>query len=215
MISHRMPELYAAASRATVLRDGRLVGDRPLPETTEQRLVAMMVGREPGDYYGKRDIEHGDVVLEARDLASLAGRLQPTSLTVRRGEIVGVAGLVGSGKAELGMAVGGAIPSAGTVAVDGRVVQLGDPRSTLAGGIGFVPDDRKRLALLPTRSVSENFSIAWNQAISNTAGILDTRRERRMVRDAINRYGVVTASTASSASRPGASTSARGARSTT
>ena len=106
MISHRMPELYAAASRATVLRDGRLVGDCPLPETTEQRLVAMMVGRELGDYYGKRDIEHGDVVLEARDLASLDGRLQPTSLTVRRGEIVGVAGLVGSGKAELGMALG-------------------------------------------------------------------------------------------------------------
>jgi ABC-type sugar transport system ATPase subunit len=197
MISHRMPELYAAASRATVLRDGRLVGDCPLPETTEQRLVAMMVGRELGDYYGKRDIEPGDVVLEVRDLASLDGRLLPTSLTVRRGEIVGVAGLVGSGKAELGMALGGAIPCTGTVEVNGRVVQMGDPRSTLAAGIGFVPDDRKRLALLPTRSVGENFSIAWNQAISNTAGVLDTRRERRMVRDAINRYGVVTASAAS------------------
>ncbi|UGS33819.1 sugar ABC transporter ATP-binding protein [Capillimicrobium parvum] len=197
MISHRMPELYAAATRATVLRDGRLVGDCPLPETTEQRLVSMMVGRELGDYYGKREIAQGDVVLEVHELASLDGALKPTSLKVRKGEILGVAGLVGSGKAELGMALGGAIPCTGSAVVNGKQVNLGDPRSTLAGGIGFVPDDRKRLALLPTRSVGENFSIAWNQAISNKAGVLDTRRERKMVRDAITKYGVVTASAAS------------------
>jgi ABC-type sugar transport system ATPase subunit len=191
-----MPELYAAATRATVLRDGRLVGTCPLPETTEQRLVSMMVGRELGDYYGKRQIEAGDAILEVEQIATLNGSLRPTSLRVRRGEIVGVAGLVGSGKAEFGMALGGAIPCTGEVRVDGKSVHMGNPRSTLAGGIGFVPDDRKRAALLPTRNVSENFSIAWNGHLSRN-GLLDTRKERRMVRDAIVRYGVVTASASS------------------
>ena len=86
------------------------------------------------------------------------------------------------------------------VVVNGRDVDLGDPRSTLAGGIGFVPDDRKRMALLPTRSVGENFSIAVEPAISNK-GVLERARERKMVRDAIGRYGVVTASAAEPRSR--------------
>jgi ABC-type sugar transport system ATPase subunit len=195
MISHRMPELYAAASCATVLRDGQLVGTCGLPETNQGRLVSMMVGRELGDLYGKREIDKGEAVLEVTDVATLNGALHPTSLQVRRGEILGVAGLVGSGKAELGMALGGAIPCTGSVRVGGEEVALGDPRSTLGGGIGFVPDDRKRSALLPTRSVSENFSIAWNGRLSKR-GLLDTREERRMVRDAITRYGVITASAA-------------------
>jgi ABC-type sugar transport system ATPase subunit len=116
---------------------------------------------------------------------------------------------------------------------------LGNPRTTLAGGIGFVPDDRKRQALLPTRSVGENFSIAWNGMLSRY-GLMNMREERQMVRDSIKRYGVVTTSAASrittlsggnqqkvvlgrmfalgstcscSASRPGASTSAPRVRS--
>ena len=176
MISHRMPELYAAASCATVLRDGHLVGTCRLPETNEQRLVSMMVGRELGDYYGKRQLDKGEAILEVTDVATQNGALRPTSLRVHRGEILGVAGLVGSGKAELGMALGGAIPCTGSVRVNGKDVAMGDPRSTLSGGIGFVPDDRKRSALLPTRSVSENFSIAWNGHLSNSGRARHARR---------------------------------------
>jgi ABC-type sugar transport system ATPase subunit len=193
MISHRMPELYAAASRATVLRDGQLVGTCDLPATSEQRLISMMVGRELADYYGKQDIPKGQPVLSVTELATQDGALLPTSLEVRGGEILGVAGLVGSGKAEFGKALGGAIPCVGEVRVGGSQVTIGDPRSALAGGIGFVPDDRKGSALLPPRSVAENFSIAWQSELSRR-GVLDTRRERRMVRDAIGRYGVVATS---------------------
>jgi len=137
MISHRMPELYAAATRATVLRDGRLVGSVPLPETTERKLVSMMVGRELGDYYGKRRIAHGECIMEVKDLASEDGVLRKTSLSVNRGEILGVAGLVGSGKAELGLALGGAVPVPGgkrTATV--RVLQL-----TGAAGAGAAAAD--------------------------------------------------------------------------
>ncbi len=191
-ISHRMPELYEVASIATVLRDGRLVDSVPLPRTPEQQLVRLMVGRELGDYYGKRKIARGEVVLEVEGLASNDGRLKPTSLTLHRGEILGIAGLVGSGKGELAQALGGAIPSRGRVRVAGREVSVRDPRAALAGGIGFVPDDRKRAALLPTRSVAENFSIAWGDL--SRGGLVDVRGERRRVREAIGRYGVVTAS---------------------
>ncbi|EHN12776.1 Ribose ABC transport system ATP-binding protein RbsA (TC 3.A.1.2.1) [Patulibacter medicamentivorans] len=193
MISHRMPELYAAASQATVLRDGRHVADVPLPDTAEPALVRLMVGRELGDYYRKRRVEPGETVLEVDGLTTPGGELRPTSLTVRRGEIVGVAGLVGSGKAEFGMALGGAIPSSGAVRVLGREVRLDGPRSALGGGIGFVPDDRKRAALLPTRSVAENFAVAWTDQLTRR-GILDARGERKRVAEAIDRYGVVTAS---------------------
>jgi ABC-type sugar transport system ATPase subunit len=196
MISHRMPELYAVASTATVLRDGRLVGTVPLPETGEKRLVSMMVGRELDDYYNKREVEQGECVLELDGLASEDGVLRQTSLKVNRGEIVGVAGLVGSGKAELGLALGGAVRSEGTVKVAGREVKLGDPRRAIAGGIGFVPDDRKRSALLPNRSVSENFSLPWLRRISRR-GLLKTREERGLVSRSIDRYGVITTSAAS------------------
>ena len=193
MISHRLHEVYGAASTATVLRDGRVVADVSLPCTPESELVRLMVGRDLGDYYRKRPIEPGETVLEVEGLRSHDGRLRPTTLSVRRGEIVGVAGLAGSGKAELGLALGGAIPSEGSVRVLGRPADVSKPRAALASGIGFVPDDRKRAALLPTRSVAENFSVAWTSELTR-AGVLDARSERRRVRAAIQRYNVMTAS---------------------
>jgi ABC-type sugar transport system ATPase subunit len=176
-----------------VLRDGHLVGTAPLPQTPEKKLVSMMVGRELDDYYNKRAVPQGETVLEVENLASHDGVLRPTSLRVNRGEIVGVAGLVGSGKAELGLALGGAIPCDGTVRVCGREVQLGDPRKAIAGGVGFVPDDRKRSALLPNRSVGENFSLAWVKRLSRR-GMMNLRSERKLVSEAIRRYRVVTSS---------------------
>jgi ABC-type sugar transport system ATPase subunit len=193
MISHRLRELYRAASTATVLRDGHVVADLPLPATPERDLVRLMVGRELSDHYGKRAIAQGETVLEVEGLRSRDGRLAPTTLRVRRGEIVGVAGLVGSGKSELGLALAGAIPSEGSVRVLGRRADLSQPRTALASGIGFVPDDRQRAALLPTRSVAENFSIAWTGQLTR-AGVLDTRAERRRVLAAIDRFQVGTPS---------------------
>jgi ABC-type sugar transport system ATPase subunit len=193
MISHRIAELYGAASTATVLRDGRVVADVPLTSTPESELVRLMVGRELGDYYGKRRIEPGETVMQVDRLRSRDGRLKATTLSARRGEIIGVAGLVGSGKAELGLALGGAIPSDGSVRILGRPADISQPRMALASGIGFVPDDRKRAGLLPTRSVAENFSVAWMPELTR-AGLLDTRSERRRVREAIERYNVVTPS---------------------
>jgi ABC-type sugar transport system ATPase subunit len=193
MISHRMPELYRSATRATVLRDGKLVGSVPLPQTDEGQLVRMMVGRDLQDYFGSRTSAAGDVALEVRDLATTDGRLKPTTFRLRRGQILGVAGLVGSGKTELGLALGGVLPSTGEVLVGGRQVSLASPRAAVAGGIGFVPEDRKGQCILPGRSVAENFALSWMGELSSW-GVLRVGEERRRVADSMTRYGVVAAS---------------------
>ena len=195
MISHRLPELYSSAGRATVLRDGRLVGTVPLPETPEAELVRMMVGRDLGDYYRKRKVDHGEAVLEVEGLCTPDGTLKPVSLSVRRGEILGVAGLVGSGKAELGLALGGAIPSHGTARVLGRDVKLGDPASALSGGIGFVPRPQTRRPAADPQCGREPLSRLDPRA--DRRGIIDTRSEKARVRETIDRYGVVCTSPAS------------------
>jgi ABC-type sugar transport system ATPase subunit len=193
MISHRMPELYRSASVATVLRDGRLMGSVPLPETDEARLVRMMVGRDLDDYFGRRTATVGEVALEVRDLATADGRLKPTSFQLRGGQILGIAGLVGSGKTELGLALGGVLPCTGEVLVGGSRVSITSPRAALAGGIGFVPEDRKRQSILPERSVAENFTLSWMSDLSSW-GVLRVGEEKRRVADSMTRYGVTAAS---------------------
>lgn len=193
MITHRMPELYASCSRAIVMRDGMLVGHAPLPSTTEQALVQMMVGRELGDYYGSRNAKIGDVTLRVRDLETFDGALAPTSLTVRAGEILGVAGLVGSGKSEFGMALGGAIRSRWDVRVREHGVPLGNPYRAITSGIGYVPDDRRAAAILPFRSVGENLALAWLEH-SYRLGFLRRRTERKRIEQTIRRYAVKTSS---------------------
>jgi ABC-type sugar transport system ATPase subunit len=189
MITHRMPEIYAVASTATVLRDGLLVTEVPLPQTAESDLVRLMVGREIGDFYGKRQIAPGETILDVEGLSTPDGALSSANFTLLRGEILGVAGLVGSGKAELGLALGGAIAGQGTVKLGGHAVALGEPRHAIDAGIGFVPDDRKASALLLVRSVRENFALAWLDRLTRR-GLLDTRREARDVAEAMNTYRV-------------------------
>ncbi|MEW5420595.1 sugar ABC transporter ATP-binding protein [Amorphus sp. 3PC139-8] len=195
MITHRMPEIYAVASVATVLRDGRKIDTVPLPQTAEEDLVRLMVGREIEDYYGKREIAEGGIVLEIEELETEDGQVQPTSLTVRRGEILGVAGLAGSGKSEFAQALGGAVPATGRVRVDGRPVSLSDPAQAIAAGIGYVPDDRKGAAILPVRDIAENFAVAWLDRLTRW-GLLSLGRQMQAVARAIDDYGVVAASPA-------------------
>ena len=193
MITHRMPEIYAVSSVATVLRDGQLISTVPIPETSEEQLVKLMVGRELGDYYSKQEIAKGEVVLEINGLEAEDGGFAPTDLILRRGEILGLAGLAGSGKSEFAQALGGAIAARGRVAVAGKPIALGDPRATIRAGIGYVPDDRKGAAILPVRDISENFALAWMDRLTRN-GLISLRRQKAEVALAIRDYNVVTAS---------------------
>jgi ABC-type sugar transport system ATPase subunit len=188
-ISHRLRELYDCASRATVLRDGRRVGTVPLPQTREKQLVSMMVGREISDLFNKRRIEKGEAVLEVAGLTTEDGSVDEASFDVHAGEILGVAGLVGCGKTELGLALAGAFPASGEIRVHGTAVDLRSPRAAVDAGIGFVPEDRKRSALLPTRTVQQNLSVAWTRRLARV-GVINVAEERRLAAETVTRFSV-------------------------
>ncbi|NIZ10619.1 sugar ABC transporter ATP-binding protein [Pseudooceanicola sp. HF7] len=193
MITHRMPEIYAVSSVATVLRDGSLISTVPIPQTTEEQLVKLMVGRELGDYYSKQEIAQGELVLDVKGLTAENGAFDPADLVLRRGEILGLAGLAGSGKSEFAQALGGAIAAHGQVRVADKAMALGDPRATIKAGVGYVPDDRKGSAILPVRDISENFAMAWMDRLTSK-GLISLRRQKSEVASAIQDYGVVTSS---------------------
>jgi ABC-type sugar transport system ATPase subunit len=190
-ISHRLREVFRCASRATVLRDGRLVATVDLAGISESDLVTKMVGRAMEDLYGKRQIPRGKVVLSVRNLSTLGGVVKNASLELHEGEILGIAGLVGSGKVELGMGIYGAIPSTGEVLMEGKRLKQNDPRSGMTAGIGYVPDDRKKDALLLTRAIRPNLSLPWMPFRKFTRfGILDVRTEKALARESCREFAI-------------------------
>jgi len=179
-ISHRMRELAEIGKRVTVLRDGRAMGTFPLPDTSFDALIRLMANREVRDHFPRRRCAAGDELLRLEHVSGPSGVpvVYDVSLTVCRGEIVGLAGLLGAGRTELARLVFGADrPSSGRVIVDGRDVTPKTPRQAIAAGIGFLPEDRKRHGLVLMRSVGENIGLP-NLARWSRGGVVSGRTER-------------------------------------
>lgn len=192
-ISHRLEEVFAIAQRVTVLRDGKLVGTLPIGEATRERLIRMMVGRELGSLFAPEKGEPGPVRLEVRGL-SRAGVLRDVSLTVRAGEIVGLAGLVGSGRTELARCLFGVDPyDSGEILLDGRPVTIRSPRDAVELGIGLVPEDRKLQGLVLILTVRENITLPTLPRLARL-GFPSRRRERALVSRYIERLRIRTPS---------------------
>ncbi len=187
-ISHRLAEIFRLADRATVLKDGRVVASRAVAGLTTDELIRLMVGRDIGARPPRRP--PGDrVVLEAREL-ELRPDSEPVSFELRSGEVLGVAGLVGSGRSRLADALGGIRPArAGLVLRNGRVVRLKRPRDAVRAGIVVIPEDRKRGGLILAQSVRANVGIASLRELS-TAGVVRTRDEKRLAAEAVRRFGI-------------------------
>ncbi|WP_026370584.1 sugar ABC transporter ATP-binding protein [Kallotenue papyrolyticum] len=177
-ISHRLEELFAIADRVTVLRDGAVVGTHPMAGMTRERLIQMMVGRPLGELFPKQAVAPGAPLLEVRGL-SLAGQFADISFTLRRGEIVGLAGLIGAGRTAVARALFGIEPAtAGTILLDGQPVTIGSPREALALGIGYVPEDRKQHGLILPMSIASNISLPILGSLARY-GWIDRSRERQ------------------------------------
>lgn len=181
-ISHRLEEVFRIADRITVLKDGRVVTTTPAAEVTRDDLVHLMVGRELESYFPPRarpeDIQQP--ILEIRDV-SADNSIKNVSLTLRRGEIIGLAGLEGSGRTFLARALFGAERiTSGAILLDGKPVQFRNPQQAIAAGVGFISDDRKAEGLvLP-------LSVRWNMALPSLnrrqkAGYIQRQAERKMV----------------------------------
>jgi ribose transport system ATP-binding protein len=179
LVSHFLDEVLAVSDTVTIMRDGRLVRTGPAAAETQATLVAAMIGHGIDWEFPTRapDPAGNPVVLEARGL-SRRGALADVSFTIRAGEILGLAGLVGSGRTEIARALFGADRiDAGEIIVDGRPVRVSSPRAAANAGIAMLPESRKEQGLVMTRSVRENVTLADLPAFAD-AGIVNARRER-------------------------------------
>jgi rhamnose transport system ATP-binding protein len=158
-ISHRLDELFALADRVTVLRDGSYVDTRPMQEVTRDDLIRMMVGRTITNLFPKQDVQAGDVALKVDNLTR-AGSFFEVSFELRRGEILGLAGLVGAGRTNVARAIFGVEPpTSGRVWVDGRVVAITSPQQAIELGLAYVPEDRQLHGLIPAMPLTPNISL--------------------------------------------------------
>ncbi len=188
-ISHRLNEVFELADRVTVLRDGQYVDTQFVRDTTEPDLINRMVGRTIDDLFPKSAAVIGETVLEVRDLVRLP-YTRGVSLSVREGEIVGLAGLVGSGRSELAQAIFGILPAqSGTIHIGGRQVQIDNPGKAIRCGIAYVPEDRGTQGLVRQMIIRENTSLAVLRAMS-TGGFIRPKRERTLAQRAIGQLSI-------------------------
>jgi rhamnose transport system ATP-binding protein len=191
-ISHRLEELPRIADRVTVLRDGNYVGTRSMADVDRAELIRLMVGRSLDAVFPKIDVAIGDVVLETRDLACRAGGVRNVDLTVRAGEIVGLAGLVGAGRTELARILFGLTPAdAGQILLNGRPVTVTSPSRAVDLGIAYVPEDRRRHGVILDMPVAANTTLAILSDMA-TAGLIRFGREREIATSFVQRLGVKT-----------------------
>ncbi|HEV7395704.1 MAG TPA: xylose ABC transporter ATP-binding protein [Pyrinomonadaceae bacterium] len=173
-ISHKLEEVLSISDRVTVLRDGRTVGTNLTSELDEAQLIARMVGREVGDIFPKPDHEQGEEVFEARGIVVydplVSGKklVNDISFSVKRGEVLGIAGLMGAGRSDLLMAIFGAHNGkvAGEIKVNGQKVRINGPADAIKHGIGFVTEDRKRFGLVLEQTILNNMTLAGLKRIS-------------------------------------------------
>ncbi len=160
-ISHRLEELALIADRVTVLRDGTRVATRAMRDVDRPGLIRLMVGRELSSVFPKIDVKPGNVLLETRDLGCRASGVGGVSLSVRSGEILGLAGLVGAGRTELARVLFGITPAdSGEIRVDGRPATINSPARAVSLGIAYVPEDRRRHGVILEMPITENTTLA-------------------------------------------------------
>lgn len=179
-ITHRLKELYEICDDVTVMRDGQVVSTRPTAETTTTSIIRHMVGRELKDVFPKRAIPGPEIRLDVRNL-SRSGVLKDISFAVRRGEILGICGMAGSGRTEVLRAIAGADRiDGGEIRIDGAVLSVDGPHRALTHGIGLLPEDRKTEGLFLDQSVAFNVTVSKLTPITR-GGMISRPREVELV----------------------------------
>jgi ribose transport system ATP-binding protein len=193
-ISHRMEELARIGHRATILRDGRFIATVQLPAPVPD-LVRLMANRDIREHYPPRTRVRGAEILRVEGV-SRASRLRDVSFTLHRGEILGVAGLLGAGRTELARVIFGAdAPDSGRVVLNGKPLHLHGPADAIRAGIGLVPEDRKRQGLVLGCSVAENLSLPQLARLGR-GGLVSRARERELASRWIDELRIKTPSLA-------------------
>jgi len=177
-ISHRLDEVFELSDRITVLRDGKLISSRPKGEVSSELAIRDMVGRDVSDFFARSDHAPGDVALRVDDLGR-AGRFSGISFQVRRGEVLGVAGLVGAGRTDVALALFGIDPAdTGRIELDGRRIVVRSPREAMRHGIAYLSEDRRARGLSMPQSVTANVTLATIRRYASRLRLLDSAAER-------------------------------------
>lgn len=182
-ISHKLDEVLRLSDRVTVLRDGRTVATHAAAGLTKNTIISEMVGREVGDIFPQSAHEFGETALEVRGITAFSTDrpdkklVDGVSFNVRRGEVLGIAGLMGSGRSELLMSIFGSYPgkSSGSIFIEGKEAKISEPMDAISRGIGFVTEDRKRYGLLLEQTILDNMTLA---ALERISGRFITHRAR-------------------------------------
>lgn len=191
-ISHRMDEVYRIADRITVLRDGKRLFTEPLAEVTPERIVEGIVGKQMHgsmEYQQRAASTGGEVIVEARDLHA-GQRLHGVSFELRAGEIIGLAGLMGSGRTELARCLFGIDrPTSGEIRVRGQVVDVTNPKAAISAGLALIPEDRREQGLVLEHSVRENILLPLLGEFTR-GPLLDLAAGRKKAKELIQRFSV-------------------------
>ncbi len=192
-ISHRLGEVKKLADRVLVLRDGENAGELSREEIDHDRMVKLMVGRDVSQFYHRIPYRPGRPLLEARKLRSPAHPQHELSFSIKAGEIVGVAGLIGSGRTGmLNLLFGIDRPLAGTIRIQGQPLQGGSPFDAIQAGVALVPEDRKQQGLILAMSLRHNLSLAGLRANRLGGGLLNRSLERQIAMEMIERLQIKT-----------------------
>lgn len=194
-ISHRLEELPAIADRVTVLRDGETIETREMQSVTREELIKLMVGRELSQIFPKREVKLGEVVLELKNFGYAAAGVRNVNLSVRAGEIVGIAGLVGAGRTEFARAIFGLDKAdEGEILLNGKSIKSHHhPQDAIRNKIAYLPEDRRKHGVILDLPISSNITLASLKILSGFAG-MNFKREREIAAEYTRRLGVKTPS---------------------
>lgn len=192
-ISHKLGEIFSLADRVTVLRDGHYIGTRVIKETTPDEVIRMMVGRELSDFYPPKNPQRGAPILEVRGLQR-PGQTTSASFQLFAGEVLGLAGLIGSGRSELARCIFGADPrAAGEIILDGKPVTIRSPWDAIRHGIGYLPEDRKAAGLFLDMAVKLNIESSNLRNVTQ-GGFISGSRERQLAEQYVRQLNISTPS---------------------
>lgn len=188
-ISHRLDEVVEISQRITVLRDGKKINTCLTEEVTKDDIIRMMIGREMKELIKKEESKSGEILLKVENI-TLPGSFEDVSFHLRRGEIVGVSGLVGAGRSEVARALFGITPpAAGEIQLAGETIKISSPRDAINNGIAYVPEERQQQGLFLPFSVASNMTFSVMQLITRM-GWINNKKEKLIARKYINRLQI-------------------------
>ena len=188
-ITHRMEEVFVISDRITVLRDGEFIATKLIGDTDMNDVVRMMIGREIGERFPKRDASIGDVLFEVKGLTK-KGVFDDVSFSVRAGEVLGVAGLMGAGRTEIMKAIFGSLPyEDGLMYLEGKPITVRSPEEAKKHRLGFITEDRKTEGLMLEDTIAENISLN-NLSTVSVKGVMSRTKELNLIREAIEKLNI-------------------------